>query len=375
MGAYISMAQRCFANGEWYPMMEDVYSSYIWAPGFINYLILQLHIFGTINLNAVLNLFLNVAMLFEVYYLCKKFFSKRVGLIAVIIFCLLPSNLFIVLGANTENLFLFLCLSALCLVFSKKYKYIVLASVLFALANWIRPLAIIFLFTSVVYFAITKTKVYKYIAFIIPYVLVIFFIGAMTEKKIGYFVYQSTTSGYNLLMTSHDNAIGNFYAFGEKDVDFIDNSRLVSFAQKDSIWKERSLVWIKEHPIKFAALFFVKIPLLYFHDNWSGMSHFKHTRFVDNNRIAAVKGLLKNILLSICYYLAFLFFFYAFYINRKEIFTVKSIFLLIFITGTIITCIISVVLRYHYPFLFPVIIYAAWGVDTFVIKFSKKIAE
>jgi 4-amino-4-deoxy-L-arabinose transferase-like glycosyltransferase len=383
MGAYISIALRCFASKEWYPMAEDIYSIYIWAPGFINYLILQLHIFGTINFNAVLNLFLNIAMLFEIYYLGKKFFSKRTGLLAAIIFMLLYSNLIIVIGACTEIPFLFLCLSALCLVFSGKYKYIVLGAVLFAFANWIRPLVIIFLFASIVYLIVTKTKFYNYIALVIPYIIVLFVIGTVTEKKIGYFVYQSTTSGINLLMTSHDKAKGNLYIFDEDDINFfIENSNSVTFAEKDSTWKARSLKWIKEHPVRYIGLFFIKIPILYVHDAWGNMSHFNEkvviAKYVQGDtslKNAVIKKLLISIAQSMTYYLMLLVFFYALWINRKEILSVKSIFLVILISGTIITCIFPTGPRYHYPFLFPVIIYAAWGIDTLIEKLTKKKQE
>jgi 4-amino-4-deoxy-L-arabinose transferase-like glycosyltransferase len=377
-GNYISMAQRCFRNWQWYPMTEDVYSIWLCAQGLINFLILQLRIFGTVNFNNILNLFLNIAMLLEVYYLGKKFFSKRTGLISVIIFCLFYSNLLIVVtGAMTEPPFLFLCLSALCLVFSGKWKYVIIAALLFALANWVRPLAIIFLFASVVYFFIAKAKFYNYMALIIPYILVLFIIGTITEKKIGHFVYQSATFGYNLLMTSHDNAKGNIdhVIFHEGGVGFIENRNTLTFAEMDSIWRNRAFKWIKEHPIKFSTLFLKKIPALYIHDAWPFSGYWYDETvainfFREKNSAASrnvfVKKILFQSLCSIPYYLTFLLFFYALWINRKKILSVKAIFLVIFITGTLITCVFPVGMRYHYPFMFTVIIYAAWGLDTLI---------
>jgi hypothetical protein len=375
-GAYISMAQHCFDNGQWYPMhpvSENVYSVWIWAPGFINYLILQLNIFGTVNFNDILNLLLNIAILVEVYYLGKKFFSTHTGFISVIIFCLFYSNLLIVLGAKTEIPFLFLCLSALCLVFSGKWKYVIVAALLFAIANWMRPLAIIYLFASAVYFLITKAKFYNYLALIIPYIFLLFIIGTVTEKKTGYFVYQSSTSGYNLMMTSHDNAKGslNRYIFDEGGVGFIQNIDSLTFVETDSVWRARSYKWIKEHPVKYIALFFKKIPALYIHDAWPFSEYWWDESITENfskndsstSRHLFMKKIFFQSLLSIPYYLAFLFFFYALWKNRREIFTVKSIFLVILIAGTAITCIFPVGMRYHYPFIFTVIIYAAWGID------------
>jgi hypothetical protein len=375
-GNYISMAQRCFNNGQWYPMAEDVYTAWLCAQGLINFLILQLHIFGTVNFNDVFNLFFNIAILLEVYYLGKKFFSKRTGFISIIIFCLFYSNSIIILGAMTEIPFLFLCLSALCLAFSGKWKYVLMASLLFALANWFRPLAIIFLFASAAYFFITKAKANNYIALIIPYIFAIFIIGTVTENKIGHFVYQSATLGYNLLMTSHDNAKGNVdhYIFdGENGAGFIENVDSLTFAERDSIWRVRSFEWIKEHPVKFSALFLKKIPALYIHDAWPFSGYWWDENitinfFSDRNNTAPkdmfIKKFVFQLLCSIPYYLTFLLFFYALWINRKKILTEKSIFLVILITGTIITCIFPVGMRYHYPFIFTIIIYAAWGIDT-----------
>jgi hypothetical protein len=380
-GNYVSMAQRCFSNGQWYPMAEDVYSIWLCAQGLINFLILQLRIFGTVNFNSVFNLFFNIVILLEVYYLGKKFFSKRTGYISVIIFCLFYSNLLIVLEPLTEIPFLCLCLSGLCLVFSGKWKYVIGAALLFALANWIRPLAIIFLFASAVYFFITKAKFYNYITLIIPYIFAIFIIGTATEKKIGHFVYQSATLGYNLMMTSHDDAKGNIdheVTYEENGAGFIENRDSLTFAETDSIWKERSFKWIKEHPVKFSVLFLKKIPALYIHDAWPFSGYWWDESvtinfFSKKNNVASrdifLNKLLFQSLLSIPYYLAVLFFFYTLWINRREILTVKSIFLVILITGTAITCIFPVGMRYHYPFIFSVIIYAAWGIDALIEKF------
>ena len=381
-GAYISRALRCFSNGEWYLMMEDVYSTYIVTPGLINFLILQLRIFGTVNFNAILNLFLNIAMLLEVYYLGKKFFSERIGLISVIIFCLLYSNLFIVLGANTENSFLFLCLSALCLVLSGKWKYVIVAALLFALANWIRPLAIIYIFASIVYFFITKAKFYNYIALIIPYIFVLFIIGTVTEKKIGYFVYQSTTSGYNLLMTAHNNADGyvNHSIYEEGNIGFIENGNSVTFAEKDSIWKIRSFKWIKEYPVRFMTLYLKKMLIVYSTDTWSNSSHWGVNSGLlsglinDASKfsIESLVNIIKRGASSIPYYVTMAFFFYALWINRSKIHNVKLIFFVIFITGNIITCIFPAITRYKYPFIFVIIIYAAWGIDTLLLARERK---
>ena len=374
MGDYIAAAQYCFNHNEWYPMPQDIHTDFIWAPGHINYLILQMHIFGTTNMNSVLNLLFNIAMLFEVYYLAAKFFSKRTGYIAVIVFCSLISNLFIVLGANTENPFVFLCMTALCLVFSGKLKYIILASGLFAMANWVRPLVIVYLFVILVYFIFSKTKIINYIALFVPYIIILLLIGAITEKKTGFFINQSTTMGINLIQVANDEAAGT--SMRHNSSYFIENRDLLTFKERDSVWKKQAFQWILNHPAKYLSGYLIRIPGMYFHDNWAIMSHTKTVALweylVDESNEEVKNQFMHRIrisvLRSITYYLTLFFFFYALWINRKTLLNVKTIFPVIVVTGTLATCIFAVQMRLHYPYMFAIIIYAACGLDNFIEK-------
>ena len=74
-------------------MSEHLYYSYLWAPGLINFFILQLKLFGTVNFNMVFNLLMNLGIVYEIYWLAKRFFSTRTALLSVIFYNLLYSNL------------------------------------------------------------------------------------------------------------------------------------------------------------------------------------------------------------------------------------------------------------------------------------------
>jgi hypothetical protein len=182
--------------------------------------------------------------------------------------------------------------------------------------------------------------------------------------------------GFNLLMTSNDNAKGNYYHLWLDPISFIENEDSVTFAEKDSIWRIRAFGWIKEHPMKTVALFFIKIPALYIHDAWAYPSHWASSDITSANLFSNdaiskntfIKKILIQILFSIPYYLTFLLFFYALWKNRKNYFTVKSIFPIIFLTGTFVTCIFIGSPRYHYPFMFAIIIYAAHGLDIATLR-------
>lgn len=207
-GAYIRMATECFANGEWYPNETTLYSSYIWAPGFINFLILQLKLFGTVKVNFFINLLMNVGIAANVFYIAKRLFSERVAYWSVILFCLMYSNLFAVLPAGTEIPFLFLSISAFSLCINGKGINFLLAGVLLVMADWIRPLAMIFLLVIVVYMVISKMSWKKYVLFFVPYIAIALCLSCWTQSETGYFGYKSTTSGVNLIMTANDKAYG-----------------------------------------------------------------------------------------------------------------------------------------------------------------------
>lgn len=372
-GAYIDIARRCFAHNEWYPMQQDIYSSYIWAPGFINFLILQLKAWGTLNLNMILNLLMNLLIVGEIFYLGERFFNRSTAIWAVILWCLLYSNLMIVAPAGTEIPFLWLSLTAFCFCLSPRIYLLIVAGVLFALANWIRPLVIIFVLTTLAFMVIKKFKPVNFLALLLPLFLTVFVIGKATEQKTGYFVFQSSTSGANLIMTANDKAYGGVAVSVLTDstsIAYIPDAGSFTFAQKDSIWKARAVAWIKEHPVKFAKLYLLKFGGLYVEDSWAdrpllGGGSFVSSYVVDGKvtQAAFVGQMTIRVLKSIGYYLVLLLFFYALIVHRKSLLSEKGILLMILITGTLLTNIFSVSPRYHYPFVFVLVLFAAYGID------------
>src|SRR5450432_1584259 len=68
---YMEAAQNCFINGTWFPAALNLNAHYLHAPGFINFLILQLKVFGTMNINSILNLLMNLGIAAELYYLAN----------------------------------------------------------------------------------------------------------------------------------------------------------------------------------------------------------------------------------------------------------------------------------------------------------------
>ena len=270
-GAYLDMATDYFSRGSWYPDIKELYSTYIWAPGLINMFIAELHIFGSLKANYFINLILNICILWNVWFLANRFFSKRTAYISVILFCFTYSNIMAVLPSGTEIPFLALAISAFSLCLSNKsIRNLLIAGLLLALANWIRPLVITFIPVILLYMFLNKSKVIHYIALIAPMIVLTLSFGWMANKQLGHFCFQSTTSGVNLIMTANDRAFGGVATslLGDStSICHIKDANKYTYIEKDSIWKARSIEWIKGHPIKFTGLYFAKIAGLYVEDS------------------------------------------------------------------------------------------------------------
>jgi len=372
---YVDVAQKSYSYGELYPSINNLHDVYIVAPTFINFLVLQIKLFGSTDYNGIVQFFMNMIMLYEVFYIGRKIFSIKVGYIAAIIYCLLYSNYMGILVWGTEIPFLFLALSGLCLCLTQKWYNILLASILLALGNTIRPISSLFILTIIFFFLYYRASWKKYILLVFPFVTFIWGYGAFNEMRMGYFVNKSTTGGVNLVMTANDFADGTtakgsyILNDGSSKLSKINLSKKTVF-EKDSIWKEAGIKWIKQNPKKYASMFIKKIPYLYADDAWperlvfdSGFSKNLTKQSSNSVKLQMIGAIiLKNIL----YYMLLVVFVYSIVVKRKQILTDKGILLAIFVLGTGATVLLPVMPRYHYPFLFVIILWAAYGIEGFV---------
>jgi preprotein translocase subunit SecG len=364
---YISDALQSLTTGTPYPSQKNLYDTYIFAPGFVAYLTIIIRLFGTYKAAMIINLLMNIGIVWGVYYITRRFFDKSTALISVILYCLLFSNLFVPLHIITEVPYLFLCLLGFIFTLQDKPAYLIAGGVAYALAYTMRPLVLAFLIASLVYLFIHKRKLVYYFCLLFVYGLLLFAYSQYNKSNCGYGIVSSTTGGYNLIMTANDGAttIANFSIYQQPgQPGYIPNAACVPFAVKDSIWKARSVVWIRHHPVRYASLVAKRVPRLYSADCWPLSSVFaintmsnalqsaNQTKALRERRI--VQGIE-----SITYYLVMLFFLLALYEERRNIFSDKGTILLIVLLGTGGTCLFPVELRYHYPYLFAITIWAA----------------
>ena len=89
--AYVKLASECIARGTWYPDMHNQYEDFIFGPGYVNLLIGIHHLFGSFSFVRLLNLLMNIAMVFEIRKLAGRMFSDKTGYYAAILYMLIFS--------------------------------------------------------------------------------------------------------------------------------------------------------------------------------------------------------------------------------------------------------------------------------------------
>ena len=369
---YIKNALQSMSEGTTYPTILNLHDKYLQSPGMVNYLMLQHIISGTttFEINKILNILLNIGILFNLYYLARRFFNDRTAYLTVIIYCLLPTNLFAPIWLLSELPYLFLALIGFSLSLSKKGWLVLLASVIYALAHTFRPLVLAFLVITIVAYILERRHLRYYLFAILPYLFVLYGIGIHNKAKTGYYVTSSTTGGYNLIMSANDRALPRpeFDIFGDTtNIAFIPNREALSFAEKDSIYKERAIGWIKEHPVKYLTLYAIKIGWLWSGDVWSMP---KFSQWDDYDYISTLpepgnRTLIRRAIQAVegmPYYILVVFFFLSIYKKRRDILTSKGLFLLLLLLGTAGTCLFTVEVRFHYPYLFCLVLWAAYGI-------------
>lgn len=367
--AYQILAEKCIANNCWYPMPDNVYDNFIWAPGLINLLILQLKVFGGFHVNMFLNLFFNIGILCMIYKLATKFVNHVVGLISIILFCTFYSNCLIIIPTNTELPFLFFSLLGLCLCV-KGRNWCYLAGLSFIVAETIRPLTIIFIITAIVLLLLLKEKKINIVKLVGAYAFGALLVGSICYARIGYFNYKSTTGGYNLIMVANDKSNDGFYPSIFKDststayipgfqnvteLSYTLDNKQYTFEERDKKWTDESVKWILNNPIRYTKSIFPRLFALYDKDLVYDIYHSSNP-LTDN---------ILKIAKSIVYYIVLLFSIIGlFMVRNKYVYTL----LLVTILGTCITILLPCADRYHYPLIFPLIILSSSSIYTLYQK-------
>lgn len=384
---YLKLSRNVVNTGNMYPDYTQVFSRYIPAPGYVNFLALLILIFKN-NVRHVLyfNILLNLILLGEVYFLASKIKDKLTGKIAIVLFCLYLTNYAIILYTCTDLIFAVLAYGALCLFLKDKYKYYLISGIMLALANWIRALMLPFIFVMIIFFVFKRKNYKKIIAFFIGIGITCSTIGLVTYKSFGYFNFQSITTGLNLIIGANDKATGKYNdsPFLPGGLGYGGLKSNMTVKEKDKYWVNKSVAWIKKHPIKYIELIPVKTYYMYNEDNSfvyklaNSQYDFVRRVLFGNNflfqcfmkvfRFITSKG---NFIYYICLLIMSLIGTILAVLKKEYSFLIFSG-LIFFITGLTIELYGND--RYHYPCMFAVIILTAYSIEHLYIKCKGRLA-
>lgn len=366
---YRNLALQCFDYQTWYPDSAQIFSDYIFNPGYVNYLILHLNFFNSFAFVPVFNIIFNFLIIFELFILGKHFFNKNSAFIAVILFCALPTNALLPVVNLTEIPFLATALGAICLVRKKRYLSLIFAGALFFIANWIRPIVIVFLLPVLLYMFLHKFNVRSYVFLLFPLIISIFIIGEYTKIHTGYFNWQATSGGLNLIIGANDGMNGRHstIVFRKGNMGYIENKERFTYTERDSIWKSRSINWIRENPVKYAEYIPLKIFRMWRGDNFL----YGNLLQKDGKIIPKKQRIFSDVCFGLPYYLIISMFFLSLALLWKE--KDKNLFILLLplVLGTLLQGLIYGSPRYHYPYMPVILIFAAWRIEI-IIKNRKK---
>lgn len=375
---YMANAKFSYDHGVWYPSIHNLYDRFTHAPGIVNFLIVIYALFGTFKAAMIVNLLMNVVILYEVYYVAKFFFNQKVAYISVILYCIIIVPLFVPLHVLSDHPSYFLFLTGFCLSLQKKWYWVILAGVCYALAYTIRPTVLAYLVPSLVFMVVYKRSYKYYLCLLVPYMGILYGIGKYFENEIGIYTNTSHISGYGMMHSANEKTwAGPDMSFDRdsKNSGYIANADKLTFAEKDSIWKTRAIQWVKDNPQRYLSLAPQRFFRSYALDYWSLQDAFEDNQYEkainSANPEKALRNLrLKQMMVSIPYYVVLALFVIAIVKKRKELFTSKGIILIISLLYTGTTFFFVAEHRGHYAFLFPMIIWAAYGLENMCVKNS-----
>lgn len=373
---YSRNAIRVVEQHALYPSKANLYDMIIHSPGIVNYLAFYYAVFGTLRVEWLVNLLMNVVILYEIFYLAKFFFGRRTGYIATIIYCCIVSTWFVSLHFLSDHPSFFLFITGFCLSIQKRWYWIVLGGICYAFGYTIRPTVLGYIVTSVLLMIVFKRRWHYYLCLLIPYIVILYGIGKYFEKEIGVYVNSTYAYGFCLKHAANEETwAGPNMAFftNPHNSGYIENASELTFVEKDSIWMARTIEWVKENPERYLSLAPQRLFRCFALDDWTVNDIFVKDAYgqavnSDNPSRSLLILRIKQALISVPYYIMLILFLYSIIRNRKDILTTKGAILLITLLYAGTTFLTVAEHRSHYAFLFPLVIWAAYGLDSCLIR-------
>lgn len=252
---YIYLAKESIHYQQFYPVKELINEyPFLWNIGAVNAVVLSLRLFHSIIPLLIIYSIMKGATAWFLYEITKTLTSQKTALITLLIYVFYPANY----GEGTSTLselpFIFFCMLSLWLCINKKWY--ILGGVILAIANWFRPMAIIFLVALTVYYFYQNRK--KMMFPIIGYIAMIILIGSLSFLFKELFLYQAKTGWMALADYSSQHSTISMD---------VRNHQEWNVAQKDAQWKNIFMDWVTDYPMEYVAQIPKKLVNTFVSDN------------------------------------------------------------------------------------------------------------
>lgn len=251
---YQILAQEALEYGEPYPVLSLINEyPFLWNIGSINITAASLALFHSVTPLLVVYALMKGITAWMFYALTRKIWGCKTAFIALIIYLLYPANY----GESTSLLseLPFMCFTMFGMYLSIVKKKSFLGGMMLAVANWFRPIALVFLLALLICFLYKWRKSLK---LILGYMVMITIIGCATMHRTGLFLYQAKSGWMALMDYSSDHA--------QKSLKVQERSDW-NVAQKDSAWQSLFMDWLKDHPTEYVQQMPEKLVKTYVSDN------------------------------------------------------------------------------------------------------------
>ena len=263
---YIYLAKECLGEGTFYPA-DLTGIPFLWNIGAVNAVALSLYVTGSVLPLLIVYSIMQGLMAWLLYVIARELFNEKTALFALALFVLYPANYACGTSAHSEVPFIFFSLLAVFLSLKDRYFF---AGVCFAIANYFRPMAVVFVLALLLLMLYRRLRLQKYLYLLAGMFLVTVSIGVTNYVAKGKYFTQGAMGWMGLMQYSWDNDSdrqSDYILFGGNDPNVIDEELRLDCLQRDSVWRSHFLIWLKNNKIEYVRQMPEKVVRTYASDN------------------------------------------------------------------------------------------------------------
>lgn len=264
---YISIAKECVENNTFYPInLADIH--FLWNIGSINAVAITLFLFNSIYPLLFIYCIMQGLSAWLIYDITNNLSNRNIANIALFLYVCYPATYGTGTSTLSETPFIFFSLLSINYSLKNKELY---SGIFLAVANYFRPIAIIYLFALFIFYIFNKSrKSKKFIPILIGFCSITFAIGITNYICKGHYFTQGAMGWMGLMQYSWDNdsdKTTDYQLFHNVDPNYISTEENYNCLQRDSIWKSHFFIWLSHNKIEYLKQMPPKLIKTYISDN------------------------------------------------------------------------------------------------------------